>query len=143
MSTSTVSEPRLDGDVVLFLAGWGLVVWFLVAVTIRLAGPFLLEPGNDPLFMAFFVAVVPLMALVTFPVYRWLAIPSPLRGSAAAAMSVPGLFLDVLLVHYAETVFPAMSTDAVVNFAVVLLFGYAVVLVTGFVPAGFSDTTER
>jgi hypothetical protein len=74
------------------------------------------------------------MAAVTYPVYRRFGIPHASRGSAAALMSTPGLFLDVLLVLSAESAFPAMTQGAVVNFGALLLFGYAVVLLTGFVP---------
>jgi hypothetical protein len=85
---------------------------------------------------AVFVSAIPLMASVTYPVYRWLGIPHALRGSAAALMSVPGMFLDVLLVLSAESVLPAMGEGAVINFGALLLFGYAIVLLTGFVPGG-------
>jgi hypothetical protein len=44
------------------------------------------------------------------------------------------MVLDVLLILFVETVFPLMATEAVVNFGAILLFGYAIVLVTGFVP---------
>lgn len=113
---------------------WGLVVWFAVAVAIRLAGHALLSPSNPPVVFGFFVSVVPLMALVTYPIYRWFAVPPATRSAAAALMSLPGMFLDVLLVLFAETVFPEMEPGAVVNFGAILLFGYAVVLLTGFVP---------
>ena len=55
-------------------------------------------------------------------------------------MAVPGMFLDVLLVLGAEATFPAMDGAAVVNFGAVLLFGYAVVLLTGFVPGPSSGS---
>lgn len=51
-------------------------------------------------------------------------------------MSLPGMFLDVLLLLFAETIFPQLSGEAVVNFGAILLFGYAIVLATGFVPRG-------
>ncbi|WP_161570094.1 DUF5367 family protein [Salinigranum halophilum] len=44
------------------------------------------------------------------------------------------MFLDVFLVLFAGTVFPSMATEAVIHFGAVLLFGYAIVLLTGFVP---------
>jgi hypothetical protein len=113
---------------------WGLSVWFSIAVLIRLAGHVLLSPTNTLLLTAFFLSVIPLMIAVTYPVYRWFGLSSDARRSAAVVMSIPGMFLDVLLVLFAETVFPAMSTEAVVHFGAILLFGYAIVLVTGFVP---------
>lgn len=121
------------------LALWGLCVWFVVAVSARLVGHFLLSPTRPWLVATVFVSAIPLMAIVTYPVYHWFDIPYALRGSAAALMSVPGMFLDVLLVLFAESVFPAMEQGAVINFGALLLFGYAIVLLTGFVPGGIDS----
>jgi hypothetical protein len=126
-----------------WLALWGLAVWLVVAIAARLVGHVLLSPANPGLVAAIFVSTIPLMAAVTYPVYRWFEIPHALRGSAAALLSTPGLFLDVLLVGFAETVLPAMTQGAVVNFGALLLFGYAVVLLTGFVPVTGERSRER
>lgn len=113
---------------------WGLGVWAAVTVFIRLTGHILLDP-NQPLILAgFFVMVIPLMALVTYPIYRVLRVERSARPTAAAIMSIPGMFLDVGLVLGANNVFPTMTTEMVVRFGAILLFGYAVVLVTGFYP---------
>jgi hypothetical protein len=131
-TTEEMIERRTAGT----LALWGLCVWLVVAITARLFGHILLSPTSPWLVAAVFVSAIPLMASVTYPVYRWLGIPHALRGSAAALMSVPGMFLDVLLVLSAESVLPAMGEGAVINFGALLLFGYAIVLLTGFVPGG-------
>jgi hypothetical protein len=123
-------ERKTTGSLVL----WGLTVWSVVAISTRLVGHVLLSPTNPGLVIAVFVSAVPLMAMATYPVYRWLGIPRDLRGSAAALTSLPGMFLDVLVVLFASTVFPSMDQSAVVTFGALLLFGYAVVLLTGFVP---------
>lgn len=132
--TDTTTSTLGTDNTVRLLILWGLTVWFAVAVVIRLAGHVLLSPENQFLFLAFFVSVIPLMVAVTYPIYRLFSIPSSSRGTAAALMSIPGMFLDVLLVLYADIVFPRMGPMAVINFAAILLFGYAIVLLTGFLP---------
>lgn len=127
---------NLDTQTTRRLLAWGLTVWAAVAVFIRVAGPVLLDPSTPAVVAAFFVTVVPLMALVTYPVYRWFEVPSAARPAAAAVLSIPGMFLDVVLVLGADVVFPAMGSGAIINFGAILLFGYAVVLLTGFVPRG-------
>jgi len=124
----------LDRTTGRWLIVWGLAVWLAVAILIRLAGHVLLAPTNSLVVIAFFVSVVPLMGLVTYPVYWWLGLPYETRSRAAALMSLPGMFLDVLLVLFADSVFPQMEAGAVINFGAILLFGYAIVLATGFVP---------
>jgi hypothetical protein len=135
-SGTTISSPSvsLDRTTSRWLLLWGLSVWVAVAVLVRLAGHVLLSPANTLLLTAFFLSVVPLMVSVTYPVYWWFGLSSEARRGAAALMSIPGMFLDVLLILFAGTVFPAMATEAVVHFGAILLFGYAIVLVTGFVP---------
>jgi hypothetical protein len=133
-TTTSSASVSLDGTTSRWLILWGLSVWLSIAVLLRLTGHVLLSPTNPLLLTGFFLSVLPLMAAVTYPVYRWLGLSTDARRSAAALMSIPGMFLDVLLVLFAGTVFPAMSTEAVVNFGAILLFGYAIVLLTGFVP---------
>lgn len=134
-TTRRVLDRRTVGS----LVAWGLLVWSAVALSTRLLGHVLLSPSNPLLVAGFFGSVVPLMAMVTYPVYRYFDIPRAVRPTAAALLSLPGMLLDVLLVLFAAVVFPAMSQAAVVNFGAILLFGYAVVLLTGFVPAGQRD----
>lgn len=134
MTATGSARSGLDRRTAPWLVAWGLAVWAAVAVFVRLAGHHLLDPSAPTVVAGFFVAVVPLMALVTYPVYRWLDMGGERRPAAAALMSLPGLFLDVLLVLGAGVAFPAMGRGAVVNFGAILLFGYAVVLLTGFVP---------
>jgi hypothetical protein len=136
MTTLSASERTIERRTAGTLAVWGLCVWLVVAVSARLVGHVLLSPTNPWLVAAVFGSAIPLMAIVTYPVYRWLEIPHALRGSAAALMSIPGMILDALLLVSAESVFPAMGQDAVINFGALLLFGYAIVLLTGFVPGG-------
>lgn len=146
MHSTASGEPAesgraLDRRVLAWLVVWGLLVWAAVAVSVRLLGHVLLDPSRPLVVIGFFVAVVPLMAAVTYPVYRRLNIPRGARATAAALLSVPGLFLDTLLVRFAGVAFPAMDHGTVVNFAAILLFGYGVVLLTGFVPRPTREDT--
>ena len=117
-----------------WLVAWGLLVWAAVSVVIRLFGHRLLSPETPRVVALFFVAVVPLMGLVTYPIYHRFDIQASRRPAAAVLMALPGLFLDVILLAFAGIVLPNLSSDAVVNFGAILLFGYAVVLLTGFIP---------
>lgn len=128
--TRSLIAPRTTRRLVL----WGLTVWFAVFLFVRLAGHVLLSPTNPVVVAGFFVSVVPLMAAVTYPIYRLLDVPRASRPAAAALVSVPGMVLDVGLVLFAASAFPRMQTGAVVNLGAILLFGYTVVLLTGFVP---------
>lgn len=116
------------------LVSWGLLVWFAVALSIRTIGHVLLDPTQPLVLAGFFVVVVPLMALVTYPIYQLFHVRRRARPTAAAMMSIPGMLLDVGIVLGANVVFPSMTTRMVVNFGAILLFGYAVVLATGFYP---------
>lgn len=116
-----------------WLVGWGIVVWATVAILIRLIGHRLLSPELPLVVGAFFLATLPLMVLVTYPIYYRFGIETTHRPQAAALMSMPGMFLDVVLIAFAEILLPNLSTAALINFGAILLFGYAIVLLTGFV----------
>ena len=124
----------LDRSTAPRLVGWGLFVWLVVLLAVRRVGHVLLDPANPLLVAGFFAATVPLMALVTYPVYRVLGIPRGDRPVAAIVLSLPGMALDVGVVLGAGVALPAMETASVVTFGAILLFGYAVVLLTGIVP---------
>lgn len=134
MAGTEGAPGRFDSRTAGWLVAWGLTVWAAVYVAIRVGGHVLLDPASPGLVAGFFVATVPLMAAVTYPVYRRLDLARAARPRAAAAMSVPGLFLDAGLLLNAGTVLPELSAGMVVNFGAILLFGYAVVLLTGLVP---------
>jgi len=119
-----------------YLVGWGLTVWVAVYAFVRVASDVLLSPLTPLVLGGFFVAVVPLMAAVTYPVYRRFAIPHTARPTAAVLMSMPGMMLDVGLLLSAPLSLPGLSLPALVNFGAILLFGYTVVLLTGVVPRG-------
>lgn len=135
MRTQTGTPRRLDRRTGLQLVAWGLLVWAAVAVFLRLFGHVLLYPTRPLVVAGFFVAVVPLMAMVTYPVYRVLGLGAPSRPAAAVVLATPGMVLDVgLVLLAADLVFPTMTSETVVNLGAILLFGYAVVLLTGLVP---------
>lgn len=132
-SVATVEAPvatTLARRTAGLLVACGLAVWAAVTATVRLVGHRLLAPGSPAVVAALFVVTAPLMALVTYPVYRRSGVEPARRPPAAVAMSLPGTFLDVLLVAFARTALPDRSTGAVVNLGTILLFGYAVVLLT-------------
>lgn len=135
-TTTTTASSSIDSSTTAKLVAWGVTVWLAVTLTFRLIGHVVLEPTNALLLAGFFIAVIPLMAAVTYPVYRYLQLPHAARPTAAAAMSIPGMFLDVVLLRYASTAFPDLTTGMVVTYAAILFFGYAIVLLTGFVPRG-------
>lgn len=127
-------SARIDSWQMSLLVGWGLTVWAVVALSMGLVGHVLLTPANPALLVTVFVSVVPLMAMVTYPVYWWLNVPLVARPVAAASMSIPGMVLDAGLLAFAQMTSLAMDPPELANFGAVLLFGYAIVLVTGFVP---------
>lgn len=79
-SRTDLSGPVVDRETGRLVVAWGLAVWFVVAVLIRLAGHLLLSPANPLVVVGFFVSVVPLMGLVTYPAYRWLGLPPRTRS---------------------------------------------------------------
>jgi hypothetical protein len=134
MATVEATHDRFEQHERRLLLGWGLAVWAVVAVTARLVGHLVLDPALPLLAVGAFVAAVPLMTAVTYPVYRWRGMAPAARPRAAVLMSLPGLLLDTLLVGFAGTTLPAMGPQSVQWFGALLVFGYGVVLLSSVWP---------
>lgn len=117
-----------------FYLGWGFALWAIATVVLRVAGQHFFDPDNRALMVASFIAVVPLIALTTYPVYRWRHTPLPDRPLAALSMMLPGMLLDVVGVAFFNSIFSNLQEDAGVYFGAWLLWAYSLVLISAILP---------
>lgn len=118
----------------LFFSLWGCLVWLVGTLVFRLGGQFFFRPENPLLLILLFVATVPLIAGVVYPVYNWKKLSSAERPLAAICAALPSLMLDVFSVLWFPSVFPNLPATASASFAAWLLWGYFLVLVTALIP---------
>ena len=114
-----------------FLLLWSFLLWLAATLILRFAGQFFPIPENPVLTFLVVTAAVP---IITYPIYAWRQISPSNRLLAAVYLSLPGMFLDTFTVLFFPTIFPNTSPDAAVSFSSALLWGYGLILMTGFLP---------
>lgn len=117
-----------------FFVLWGFLTWFVVTTAVRIAGQFFFNPESLSLLLLTFGVAVPLIALVTYPVYSWRKVKPSERPLAVMYMVLPGMLLDVFIILLFPYVFPNLSPTVVTPFSAWLLWGYTLALLTGFIP---------
>ncbi len=110
-----------------FWALYGVLVWLLATVAVRMLGPWLL-PGTAAATAVLFVVTVPALWVVLAPAYRT---PRAERLPAAAVAALPGLLLDVVAVLGFAWLFPALPAGRAALYGAWLLWAYGLVLAWG------------
>lgn len=118
----------------LFFTAWGFLVWLIATLIFRTSGQFFFHPENSLALVLMFVAAVPLIAGVMYPIYVWKKVSPADRPLAAIYAIMPALVLDVFSVLWFPSVFPNLPATTSVAFAAWLLWGYFLILLTALVP---------
>lgn len=113
-----------------FFPVWGVVVWLAATIVVRVSGHYYLHPDHPYLSALAFLLTVPLVGLVTVPVYDWQRVSLLDRPTAAILLCLPGLVLDALVLLLFARVYPNLEGGETV-FAAWLVWAYALVLVSG------------
>lgn len=112
----------------------GVVLWFVATVAFRLGGQFVLDPGPTVGVLTLYVVTGAATTGFALLLYRWWSLPSRARPQAAIALALPGMLLDSVILVWFETAFPNVPAGAGPYLGGLLLWAYAAVLVSGFVP---------
>ena len=113
---------------------WGFLIWLLATLAVRVAGQFLLQPDSVFMMSLLYLATIPVIAAVTYPVYRWQNLNSDRRKEAAMLFVLPGILLDAFVVLGFARAFPNVTGQADGLFGAWLLWAYGLALLTGFFP---------
>lgn len=135
MTTRTHSfagTPAAPG--LLFFFGYGLAAWLAFTLLFRLVGQFFLNPDSPAMIGLTFAITLPAMLAITYPLYARFRLDAEQRARAAATMALPGLLLDALATLLFTWFFPNLAPSMAASYAALMLWGYAIVLLTGVVP---------
>jgi len=94
----------------LFLCG--LAIWTGATIALRLAGQYLLHPGNWTGTLALFVVSFPLMAWIVRRLCRRVHLPPEQWIAGAVSVAMPTLLLDPFSSAFFPVVFPNMAPEA-------------------------------
>lgn len=117
----------------LLFAAWGVLLWLAATLIFRLAGQWFLVPKGGLLLGAAYYGAIPLIALVTLPLYTMFQLNSDTRVRAAVLIALPGMLLDMVTTLVFDQVFPNLDPGAVAPFSSWLFWAYGLILVSGFI----------
>lgn len=117
----------------LYFTGWGLLLWAAATLIFRLAGHWFLVPESGLLLGAAYYGAVPVIALVTLPVYRLCRLDANTRLRAAVLIALPGIALDIFAMLLFSRIFPNLQAGSMGPFASWLFWAYGLILASGLV----------
>ena len=117
----------------LFL-GVGFGVWLAATLVFRIAGHEFFKYEDLAVMIVIYIATVVGILAVAFGLFRWQNLTQQQQIPAAVLLALPGMFLDVVSIEFFEDIFPNMETMADGPFGAWLLWAYALVLLSAFIP---------
>ncbi len=82
---------------------------------------------------ASYTLVVPLIFILTLPLYKFKKVYGKERLKAAIYIALPGMLIDALILAYFDQVFINLSADTDRFFASWLMWAYSIIVATGFI----------
>jgi hypothetical protein len=80
------------------------------------------------------ILIIPVLILATLPIYQLKELNGREQFYAAVCIALPGQILDALTTLFFTAVFPNMPFNTSNDFGALMLWGYAVVILTGLIP---------
>jgi len=137
MTTEAVTGSSIDSNAeqgLLPFVLWGVGLWVVATVVVRLAGGFLLDPSMPLVVGVGYILTVPAMAALAAGLLRFHGVRGDGRGRAVAALLLPVVVLDTGALLVFGTLFPNLGSGSLGLLAAWLLVAYAGVLLAVFVP---------
>ncbi|WP_143416170.1 DUF5367 family protein [Geobacillus sp. E263] len=110
---------------------WGFLVWLGATLIFRLFGHFFFNPENALLLLLSYLLVVPLIFLLTYPLYKLKGLTKDERLKAAIFIVLPGMFIDTIVLVVFTDVFTNLPVESDRYFGSWLLWAYGLILITG------------
>ncbi|AIC93133.1 MULTISPECIES: DUF5367 domain-containing protein [Shouchella] len=120
----------------MFFLFWGFLVWLGATAIFRFLGQFFFTPDNTFFLVAAYVIVVPLILVITLPLYRYKKLNAFNQLKAAVFIALPGMVFDVIVLIYFAEFFVNLDPGMDQFFASWLLLAYSVILLTGLISNG-------
>lgn len=109
------------------------LVWLIATVIMRLWGhTFFIAENNLSMSVNFLFSLFCLPPLV-YVLFRWQNVRYERRRDVAICLAIPGMLLDVITTYFFEAIYPNVLPTADGAYGAWLLWGYALVLITGWV----------
>lgn len=112
------------------------LIWLIATLVLRLWGQTFLIPDSNLSMIASFLFSLFFLPALAYSLFIWQNVEPSQRKDAAICLVIPGMLLDVLATYFFPYFFPNISYGANGVFGAWLLWGYAIVLMTGLLTSG-------
>lgn len=109
------------------------LAWLIGTVIMRLWGHRFFIPENNLSMGSSFLFSLLFLPLLAYALFRWKKVQPHQRRDAAICLAIPGMLLDAVTTYFFTQVYPNVLPAADGAFGAWLLWGYALVLITGFI----------
>lgn len=116
-----------------FFFGMSVLIWLAATVVLRLWGHTFFTPGSTLSMVSSFLFSLTFLPLLVYAIFRWKKVLMDQRLEAAVCLAIPGMLLDVVTTYFFAQAFPNVLPTADGAFGAWLLWGYAIVLLTGLI----------
>ena len=116
-----------------FFFGMSFLIWLMATVVMRLWGHTFFIPDNNLSMVSSFLFSLTCLPLLVYAIFHWQKVLPRQRQEAAICLAIPGMLLDVVTTYCFAQAFPNVLPTADGAFGAWLLWGYAIVLVTGLI----------
>lgn len=118
----------------MFFLFYGFLVWLGATIIFRSIGQFFFTLDQPFFLIATYLLVVPLIFVVTYPIYRWKRVNALQQVKAAILIALPGLLIDSIVLVFFSTIFVNLEPAMDRIFGSWLLWAYSLILLSGFLP---------
>lgn len=109
------------------------LIWLTASVVLRLWGHTFFIPDSNLSMVSSFLFSLTCLPLLVYAIFQLKKVPPHQRQEAAICLAIPGMLLDVVTTYFFAQAFPNVLPTADGAFGAWLLWGYAIVLVTGLI----------
>jgi hypothetical protein len=124
----------LSRNLTLWAIGYGLLIWFEAALTIRILGNYIFVPDHLVWMAMIFAGTAALAFAIGWFFFQWFQTTPPQRAGSALLICAVGLIGDTIVLMQPDLFFPGMTKDQVAWFGAWFAWGYGVGLLSGLWP---------
>lgn len=129
IEVNTASHDKQMSYKFFFFASF--LVWLIATLVLRFWGQIFFIPDSNLSMIASFLFSLFFLPVLTYSLFLWQNLEPVQRKDAAICLVIPGMVLDALTNYFFPYFFPNLPDGANGIFGAWLLWGYAIVLMTG------------
>ena len=115
------------------------LIWLIATLVLRFWGQTFFIPESNVSMVASFLFSLFFLPPLAYSLFHWQNVKPMQRRDAAICLAIPGMLLDVMATYFFPYFFPNMSNGANGAFGAWLLWGYAIVLMTGLLTSQWKN----